>query len=165
LGDLVETIDLPATFLDVAGIDIPETMQGQSLVGLVEGKVEDWRDDAFCEIDLRINPLMHGPRDPGSRDYVAMIATRDWKYVHFPNLGIGELYDLVNDPHELENLFYEPEYADQVNEMRLRLLNRFMNNQRPFIGERTETFREHYARDHRPPGGSLPGVEYAPLEE
>jgi arylsulfatase A-like enzyme len=164
-ADLVETIDLPATFLDVAGIGLPETMQGRSLVGLAEGTIEDWRDDAFCEIDLRINPLMHGPRDPGSRDYVAMIATRDWKYVHLPNLGIGELYDLRNDPHELDNLFYEPEYAGKVNEMRLRLLNRFMNNQRPFIGERTETFREHYALDHRPPGGSLPGVKYAPLEE
>ena len=164
-SELVETIDLPATFLDVAGLASPETMQGRSLVGLAEGKISDWRDDAFSEIDLTINPLQYGPRDPNARDYVAMIATRDWKYVHFPNLGIGELYDLVNDPHELDNLFYEPEYAGKVSEMRLRLLNRFMANQRPFVGERTLTFREHYERDHRPPGGSLPGVEYAPTEE
>ena len=163
-GELVEAVDLPATFLDVAGVDIPPTMQGRSLVGLAEGEINDWRDDAFSEIDLHINPLMHGPRDPNSRDYVAMITTKDWKYIHFPNLGIGELYDLVNDPHELDNLFYEPEYADKVAEMRLRLLNRFMNNQRPYIGERTGTFREHYAMDHRPPGGSLPGVEYSPTE-
>ena len=32
---------------------------------------------------------MHGPKDPASRDYVAMICTREWKYVHFPNLGIA----------------------------------------------------------------------------
>ena len=123
---LVESIDLPATFLDVAGIPLPETMQGRSLVGLAEGHIADWRDDAFSEIDLRINPKMHGPNDPHARDYVAMICTKEWKYVHFPNLGIGELYDLVNDPHELDNLFYNPDYKDRVAEMRLRLLNRFM---------------------------------------
>ncbi len=94
-----------------------------------------------------------------------MITTKDWKYVHFPNLDIGELYDLANDPHELDNLFYDPQYANKVAEMRLRLLNRFMNNQRPYIGERTETFREHYLADHRPPGGSLPGVTYAETAE
>lgn len=162
--ELVETIDLPATFLDVAGAPAPETMQGRSLVGLADSRLADWRDDAFSEIDLRINPLMHGPRDPGSRDYVAMIATKEWKYVHYPNLGIGELYNLVRDPHELDNLFYEPAYAAVLAEMRLRLLNRFMNNQRAFIGERTPTFEEHYVADHRPPGRSLPGVEYARTE-
>jgi arylsulfatase len=158
--ELVESIDLPATFLDVAGIEIPGTMQGRSLVGLADGKLEDWRDDAFSEIDLRMNPAMHGPSDPGSRDYVAMICTREWKYVHFPTLGIGELYDLVNDPHELANLFYESSYAGRVAEMRLRLLNRLMANQHPYVGERTETFREHYDADHRPPK-PIPGVTYA----
>jgi arylsulfatase A-like enzyme len=162
--ELVETVDLAPTFLDVAGVDMLSTMQGRSLVGLVEGQVADWRDDAFAEIDLRINPRMHGPRDPGSRDYVAMVCTRDWKYVHFATLGIGELYHLAEDPHELENLFYDPACADKVSEMRLRLLNRFMHNQQPYIGERTETFGEFYDSDHRPPGGGLPGVEYAPGE-
>ena len=162
--NLVETIDLPATFLEVAGIKSPSSMQGRSLVGLAEGKISDWRDDAFSEIDLRINPKMHGPNDPNSRDYVAMICTSEWKYVHFPNLGIGELYNLVNDPHELDNLFYIPEFADRVAEMRLRLLNRFMLNQKPYIGEATAGFREHYNADHRPPQ-PIPGVEYAPVEK
>ena len=158
--NLVETIDLPATFLDVAGIPIPASMQGRSLVGLTEGDIHDWRDDAFSEIDLRINPKMHGPNDPNSRDYVAMICTKEWKYVHFPNLGIGELYDMVNDPHELDNLYYNPDYADRVAAMRLRLLNRFMLNQRPYVGEVTAGFREHFDADHRPPE-PIPGVIYA----
>jgi len=161
--ELVETIDLSATFLDIAGAEVPAGMQGRSLVGLAEGTVDDWRDDAFSEIDLHINPRMHGPNDPGSRDYVAMVCTREWKYVHFPNLGIGELYDLVNDPHELTNLFYDEAYADQLAAMRLRLLNRYMGNQRPYIGERTEGFREHYLADHRPPS-PIPGVVYAPTD-
>ena len=161
--DPVETIDLAATFLDVAGVPAPETMQGRSLVGLADGTIDNWRDDAFSEIDLRINPLMHGPHDPGSRDYVAMVCTKDWKYVHFPNLGIGELYDLTNDPHELTNLFYDPVHTGKVAEMRLRMLNRFMLNQQPYIGERTDTFQEHYDADHRPPK-PIPGVEYATLK-
>jgi arylsulfatase A-like enzyme len=164
--ELVEAIDLPATLLDVAGVHVPETMQGRSLVGLAEGKLKDvagWRDDAFSEIDLRINPRMHGPKAAHARDYVAMICTHEWKYVHFPTLGIGELYDLVNDPHELINLFYDPAYADKVAEMRVRLLNRFMYNQRPYIGARTATFQEFYASDHRPPE-EIPGVTYAAPE-
>jgi arylsulfatase len=162
--ELVESIDLAPTVLDVAGVPVPETMQGRSLVGLTEGAILDWRDDAFSEIDLRLNPGMHGPNDPGSRDYVAMVCTRGWKYVHFPNLGIGELYNLQQDPHELDNLFYDPAYSGQVSEMRLRLLNRFMRNQRPYIGERMETFGEFYDADHRPPVERQGGAEYAPLE-
>jgi arylsulfatase A-like enzyme len=162
--ELIESIDLAPTLLDVAGVPVPETMQGRSLLGLAEGQIEDWREDAFSEIDLHINPRIHGPNDPGSRDYVAMICTSEWKYVHFPNLGIGELYALQRDPHELDNLFYDPAYAVQVAEMRLRLLNRYMRNQRPTIGERTETFGAFYDAEHRPPGGSLPAVESAPLE-
>ena len=159
----VESIDLPATTLDVAGVDPPPAMQGRSLVGLAEGNIDDWREDAFSEIDLRLNPRMHGPLDPGSRDYVAMICTREWKYVHFPHLGYGELYDLVNDPHELTNLFTDPAYADVLAEMQLRLLNRMMDNQRPYIGAQTQTFKEHYEADHRPPA-PIPGVVYAPSE-
>ena len=134
-------------------------------MGLAEGEIDDWRDDAFSEIDLHILPTMHGPNDPRYRDYVAMVCTRDWKYVHFPNLGFGELYDMVNDPHELHNLFDDPAYATKLAEMRLRLLNRFMNNQRGFIGERTDGFMPHFLADHRPPEGMFPGVVYAPPEE
>jgi arylsulfatase len=157
---IVESIDLPATFLDAAGVEAPQTMQGRSLVGLAEGKLTNWREDAFSEIDLHMNPQMHAPHDPGSRDYVAMICTSEWKYIHFPNLGIGELYDLVADPKELTNLFYDPAFQHRVAEMRLRLLNRFMANQRPFVGESTDTFRQHYRADHRPPR-PIPGVTYA----
>ncbi|MBN1402107.1 MAG: DUF4976 domain-containing protein, partial [Anaerolineae bacterium] len=142
----------------------PETMQGRSLVGLAEGQVSDWREDAFSEIDLRVNPKMHGPHDPAVRDFVAMVCTRDWKYVHWPNRGLGELYHLANDPYELTNLFDDPAHAARLAEMRLRLLNRFMNNQRPHVGERTETFREHYEADHRPPPGVAVDAEYAPPE-
>jgi hypothetical protein len=78
----------------------------------------------------------------------------------FPNLGFGELHDLELDPHELENLFYHSAYADRVAEMRLRLLNRFMSNQRAFVGERTEAFGAFYDSDHRPPH-DVPGTEYA----
>jgi len=163
-ADPVETIDLPATFLDVAGVEAPTTMQGRSLVGLAEGEIDDWRDDAFSEINLHILPTMHGPRSQNYRDYVAMVCTREWKYVHYPNLGLAELYDLVHDPNELTNLAEDPACADTVNAMRLRLLNRFMNNQSAFIGERTPGFNEHYDSEHRPPADLGIQAEYAPTE-
>ena len=58
--ELVESIDLAPTLLDVAGVPVPETMQGRSLVGLAEGEIEDWRDDAFSEIDLHSIPACTG---------------------------------------------------------------------------------------------------------
>jgi arylsulfatase A-like enzyme len=43
-------LDLPATFLDWAGVDIPASYQGRSLRPIVEGRaVSDWRKDFFCE--------------------------------------------------------------------------------------------------------------------
>jgi hypothetical protein len=39
-----------------------------------------------------------------------------------------------------------------------------MNNQRPFVGERTAGFGKHYEADHRPPAGLAVDAEYAPLE-
>jgi len=49
----VDSIDLTPTLLDVAGVPIPETMQGRSLIGLAAGEIADWRDDPFSEPVLR----------------------------------------------------------------------------------------------------------------
>lgn len=51
-----------------------------------------------------------------------MVRTREWKYVHDPMGDRDELYDLQQDPWELQNVVDDPDKRDVVAEMRLRLL-------------------------------------------
>lgn len=105
-------VDLPATFLDWAGIDVPQRLQGHSLKTFVEGKVPvDWRTESFHEhfaVRNRI-PAFEGLRN--SR----------YKYVRYFDHGHKEfLHDLKNDPDELVNLADDPEYASLLREMKTR---------------------------------------------
>ena len=52
-----------------------------------------------------------------------MVRTREWKYVHDPMGDRDELYDLQQDPWELENVVDDPDKRDIVAELRLRLLH------------------------------------------
>lgn len=105
-------VDLPATFLDWAGADIPERYQGTSLRPVVEsGKPEDWRTETFHEhfaVRNRI-PAFEG------------IRTERFKYVRYFDHGNYEfLHDLKNDPDELVNLAKSPEHADTLKTLRDR---------------------------------------------
>ena len=50
-----------------------------------------------------------------------MVRTREWKYVHDSMGDLDELYDLVNDPHELVNVAGEEQHREVLADMRLRL--------------------------------------------
>lgn len=105
-------LDLPATFLDWAGVEIPSRYQGRSLQSIVDGVVpEDWPTETFHEhfaVRNRI-PAFEGIRN--SR----------FKYVRYIDQGNDEfLHDLVNDPDELTNLAADPAHAETLAEMRQR---------------------------------------------
>ncbi len=105
-------VDLPATFLDFAGADVPERYQGRSLKPIVtDREPADWRTETYHEhfaVRNRI-PAFEGIR--GER----------FKYVRYIDHGNHEfLHDLVNDPDELVNLAGDPQYAETLAEMRQR---------------------------------------------
>ena len=105
-------LDLPATFLDWAGIEIPERYQGHSLAPVVSrGKPADWRTESFHEhfaVRHRI-PAYEGLRN------------QDYKYVRYVDEGNHEfLHDLKNDPDELVNLAKDPKHAATLKAMRDR---------------------------------------------
>ncbi|MFL6077048.1 MAG: sulfatase [Mycobacteriales bacterium] len=104
----VENIDMAPTFERLAGGDVPDTVDGRSLVPLLHGgSAAGWRTAGLVE--------HHGPDtlandpdkpDPGSGDppsYEAM-RTATYTYVEYTGDGSREYYDLVNDPNELHNL-------------------------------------------------------------
>ena len=95
---LIETVDLFPTLAHLAGIDAPECVQGLDLVPVMDGEIAEVRDTVFAEaVDKRC------------------IRTREWKYIHYPNKDYGELYNLLDDPHELNNLYDElPEKREEM---------------------------------------------------
>ncbi|HYH12156.1 MAG TPA: sulfatase-like hydrolase/transferase [Thermomicrobiales bacterium] len=121
--ELVSLIDLPPTLLDAAGIEVPEKLPGRSLLDLVQRRCgDDWPDDVYIQISES-----HTGR---------AIRTRRWKYgVAAPDVtsprepysdtyGEMELYDLVADPHELNNLVHEASHEALCDALRARLLRR-----------------------------------------
>jgi len=113
---LALNLDLPATFLDWAGVEIPERYQGHSLRKIVEkGKPVDWRTETFHEhfaVRNRI-PAFEGIRDG------------QFKYVRYFDHGNREfLHDLKNDPDELSNLADDPHFAKTLQSMRKRTTTR-----------------------------------------
>ena len=106
-------IDLPATMVDLAGVDIPEKYQGRSLRPFVDGSTPAaWRKDFFCEHLMEFNPI---PMWEGVRDTRYMYAR------YFGQKPAHEfLHDLQKDPDELENLVGDGGYAAVLDEMRAR---------------------------------------------
>lgn len=104
-------LDLPSTFLDWAGVPVPERYQGRSLAPLVEnGTPADWRTETFHEhfaVRDRI-PAYEGIRNA------------EFKYARYIDFDFEFLHDLKNDPDELVNLATDPKYADVLAEMRKR---------------------------------------------
>ncbi|QDT79716.1 Arylsulfatase [Gimesia maris] len=109
-------LDLPATFLDWAGVKVPERYQGKSLQPIVAGKTPDnWRKESFHEhfaVRNRI-PAFEGLRNDR------------FKYVRYFDHGGHEfLHDLKQDPDELVNLAGHPQFQDTLKEMRERTTSR-----------------------------------------
>lgn len=105
-------LDLPSTFLDWAGVEIPERYQGASLEPIVAGDAPaDWRTESFHEhfaVRNRI-PAFEG------------IRRADFKYVRYFDHGNHEfLHDLKADPDELVNLAGDPDHRETLEEMRKR---------------------------------------------
>ena len=106
-------VDFAPTFLDFAGAEIPSDIQGVSLKPVLEnaGAVpDDWRKAAYYH--YYEYPAEHSVK----RHYG--IRTDGWKLIHFYNdIDEWELYDEENDPHEMNNVYDDPEYAGVREEM------------------------------------------------
>ena len=108
--DLVQNLDFAETFLDVAGVAIPDDMQGRSLLPLLEGNSENWRDAVYYHYFEY--PGIHAVK----RHYG--VRTKRYKLIHFYyDVDEWELYDLEKDPIEMRNVISDPAYASVKKEM------------------------------------------------
>ncbi|MCB1121560.1 MAG: DUF4976 domain-containing protein, partial [Verrucomicrobiae bacterium] len=123
--DIVSNIDFAETFLDLAGVKVPNDMHGRSLVPLFQGKnVKDWRKVFYY----------HYYENPGAHNVARHYGVTDGRYklIHFyrlqnEDINDWELFDLEKDPNELNSVYGQPQYAaiqqekmNQMKELRAR---------------------------------------------
>ena len=112
---MVQNLDFAQTFLDAAGIEAPDDMQGESFVPLLRGEDDKWDRDAVYYHYYEY-PSVHMVK----RHYG--VVTREYKLAHFYyDVDEWELYDRMKDPMELKNEYDNPEYADVVKELKVKL--------------------------------------------
>ena len=118
--DMILNVDFAQTFLDYAGIDEDQSMQGRSFRPVLEGETPtDWRTSMYYRY------WMHKAHHNVYGHYG--IRTLDYKLIYFYNDACGakgavdetyepewELFDLRNDPNEMCNVVDDPRYADVV---------------------------------------------------
>jgi arylsulfatase A-like enzyme len=94
-------VDFAETLLDAAGVAVPNAMQGRSLVPVLRGHVPaDWRTSMYYR-------YYHDPGDHNTRAHYG-VRTMTHKLIYFWKKDQWELYDLVNDPLEMNNLYGQP---------------------------------------------------------
>ena len=103
---LVELLDMTATIVELAGLEQPPYMQGRSLTPILRGEVEPgrWRDSVRCEYFDALDPHFTG----GSGTFATMFLDGRYKLSVYHGHGLGELYDLDEDPWEFEDLWDSP---------------------------------------------------------
>ena len=141
---LVNNSDFAPTLLQLGGHDdFPEYMQGQSLLPILKGhSPQNWRTATYYRYWMHMahhdNPAHYG------------IRTHDYKLIFYYGLPLDapgaqpkptqpgwELYDLRNDPHEMHNVYKQPNYRQVADQLKQELLE--LKND---LGDRDEKYPE-----------------------
>ncbi|MCL1921662.1 MAG: sulfatase [Kiritimatiellaeota bacterium] len=113
-ADICINCDFAPTFLELAGAPVPADMQGASMLPLLGGKAPpDWRTSMYYR-------YYHSPGDHNTARHYG-VRTLTHKLIHFDGKGQWELYDLVNDPAELRNIYNDPAAQPTVKALKAEL--------------------------------------------
>ncbi len=110
--ELIEAVDLAPTILDYCSLQVPSYMQGRSWKPLVENATYQRRSAIFAEM-----------RMPFGFSW-KVLRTHDWKYC-VSGTGEEKLFDLANDPGELQDMSGEAAHLEPLQTMRWELLLRW----------------------------------------
>lgn len=134
--DIIELRDILPTLLSFITDEELQNIDGQSFKNLVIKNEEEsnWRE------------YLHGEHMLGefSNQY---IVSKDWKYIWYTQSGREQLFDLKNDPDEINNLAGEERYQEKLSEMRDYLIEALKDRPEEFVQE----------------GKLMPGQEQSPL--
>lgn len=93
-------VDLPVSFLEAAGVEVPPTMSGVNQIPAWEGKQQQVRDHTLVENN-------HEPNMAELKTYI----NERYKITVYRAFDDGELYDLQEDPNEFANRWHDPDYT------------------------------------------------------
>ncbi len=99
--ELIQNIDYAPTFLEMAGLDAPNEIQGESILPILNGRATKWRQSlyyAYYEFGEHAVPQHFGVR------------TQKHKLIYFPRSNEWNLFDLEADPREMKSVHDEPRY-------------------------------------------------------
>ncbi len=100
---LIQNIDYAPTFLEMAGLPVPEEVQGKSLMPVLLDSTQSVHDSlyyAYYEIGEHAVPQHFGVR------------TKTQKLIYLPETDEWQLFDLENDPEEMVNVYDRPSYSE-----------------------------------------------------
>lgn len=116
---LVESIDVAPTLLQAAGLEVPGSMQGRSLLPLMRGETDPQHHKAAVISEFKDS--IGGPQY-GDHSHGSMVFDGRYKSVVYHGHRIGELYDTQADPGEFENLWDDPGARDlKLEQLKLHL--------------------------------------------
>jgi len=97
LSQMILNVDIAPTFLEIAGVKQPSQMQGKSFLSLISGQSIPWRKKIFYEYYWEAA----FPQTPTT----FAVRSDQYKYIYYNGVwDVNELYDLQNDPNEMNNL-------------------------------------------------------------
>lgn len=113
--DIITNIDFAPTFLELAGIETEQPMQGVSFASNLEGKTAvDWQTGMYYH--YYEFPYWHHVQPHYG------IRTKKYTLAHFYyNIDVWELYDLEKDPSQMNNIINDPLYAEVIVELKEQL--------------------------------------------
>jgi len=112
IDSLTENVDILPTVLDLAGVEIPERVHGESMMPFLKGETDSLKEEVYGYNEFNT-----------STDHLSesMVRWGKWKFVQSSSFK-GQLYDLEEDPFETKNLVDEAQHQRLVAELKQKLL-------------------------------------------
>jgi arylsulfatase A-like enzyme len=138
INDLVSSIDIMPTILDVTGYEIPDDVQGVSLLKVESVRTRNIISESFPDRDLlNLDPRFHRIER----------AIFSWPYKFISSTaGEKELYDLSKDPSEKENLYQHGERISAELELRLSRWLKSISSASTSLAKSGQVFRVEFGR-------------------
>ena len=114
--EMVESVDLFPTLCSLCDIDIPSEVEGINILQVLEN-CKKGKEKVFCEWEF---PYYYDKK-------ICAVRTENYRMVYYGQSCEGELYDIANDPYEMQNLYSSPEYKD-VRYSLLEIMFDFVNS-------------------------------------
>jgi N-acetylglucosamine-6-sulfatase len=114
--NMILSIDLAPTLIEIAGLKAGTNLQGRSLLPLFNSTAKDWRTSFL--IEYYSDSVFPRIRNMGYK----AVRTNRYKYIRYLELAeMDELYDLRQDPYELKNIINDPNAAEVLGQMKSEL--------------------------------------------